>query len=103
MFEEYTRQVLRTEEGEERNSEDVSATTGAMIVGIGTGDMVQHTGPVELVSTPGHEQVGRLEGFHTDGASVGLKWLSNRVGQLSECACGHLFVVQWEENGGSKV
>ena len=103
MFEEYTRQVLRTEEGEERNSEDVSATTGAMIVGIGTGDMVQHTGPVKLVSAPSDEQIGRLEVFHTDGASIAMKWLCNRFGQMAVCAGGHFVVVKWEENGGSKV
>jgi hypothetical protein len=80
VFEEYTRQVLRKEEGEERNSEDVSTTTGTVVVGIATGDMVQHTGPVKLVSTSSDKQVGRIEVFHTDGASLGLKWLSNAFG-----------------------
>ena len=79
MFEEYTRQVLRVEEEtEERNSEDMSATTGTVVVGIGTGDIVQHTGTVKLVSAPSHEQISRLEVFHTDGASFSMKWLCNR-------------------------
>jgi len=81
----------------------MSATTGAMIVGIGTGDMVQHTGPMKLVSAPSHEQISWLEILHTDGASVSMKWLCNRFWQMTVCAGGHFFVVEWEENGGSKV
>jgi hypothetical protein len=104
VFEEYTRQVLRVEEEtEERNSEDMSATTGTVVVGIGTGDMVQHTGTVKLVSAPSHEQISWLEVFHTDGASVSMKWLCNRFGQMAVCARGYFFVVEWEENGGGNV
>lgn len=81
----------------------MSAATGAMIVGVGTGDMVQHTGPVKLVSAPSHEQIGRLEVLHTDGASFSMKWLCRRFRQMVVCACGQFCVVEREENSRCKV
>ena len=96
--------MLRVEqETEERNSEDVSATCGAIVVGIANGDMVQHTGPVELVSAPSNKQVGGFEVFHTDRACISMKWLRHRFGQLSVGARRHFFVVRGEESDGCNV
>ena len=91
------------QETEERNSEDVSATCGAIVVGLVSGDMVQHTSPVELVSAPSNKQVGGFEVFHTDRACIGVEGLRHRFGQLSVGARRHFFVVHGEENSGYNV
>jgi hypothetical protein len=81
----------------------MSATDGAIVIGIANGDMVQHTGPVELVSASSNKQVGGFEVFHADRAGIGMKWLLDLFGQWSVGARRHFFVVHGEESGGCKV
>jgi len=81
----------------------VSATCGAIVVGIANGDMVQHTCPMELVSTSSHEQISWFEVFHAYRACFSMKWLCHRFGQLSVGARRHIFVIRWEENSGCNV